>query len=271
MRREVGLLCVLSLLPLLTALGCGGGSTSHRASTPAVPAASSGITLTSTIPDGARVTGAVRWEGKVVTDGGAAVDKVEFLIDGKVRWTEKNPPYVFDDDAGILPTWVLTPGAHRLSVRATTVDGKTAQMVASVDVAAQSVTTPARVGTYTRRVGPADRKRTAPYRLAALGAFGDPTPLGQWRLVVAADGVMVLTDPDGGASYEPFTAAPRSFTLYGPAVWLQKDPEPYLFCEPERRSDYAVSGSGRSLTIVPRQHVCADRDTVVGGTWTRVG
>lgn len=255
-------------LALLTAFGCGGTSTPHAAST---PAASSGITVTSTIADGARVTGAVRWEATVTTAGGAAVEKVEFLIDGKLRWTEKNPPYVFDDDAGILPTWVLTPGVHRLSVRATTLDGKTAQTLSTVDAAAQAVTTRALVGTYARHVGPADRRRTAPYRLATLGAFGEQSPLGQWRLVVGADGVMVLTDPDGGSSYEPYTASPRGLTLYGPAVWLQKDPEPYLFCEPEHRSDYSVSGSGRTLTIVPRQHVCADRDTVVGGTWTRVG
>ena len=255
------------LLPLLAA-GCGGKSAPHAAT--ATPSRA-GIAVTSSIKDGARVIGAVRWEGTVSVDNGVPVEKVDFLIDGHVRWTEKNSPYVFDDDPGILPTWVLTPGSHRLSVRATTDDGRTAQEVSTVDVPRQTVTAPGLSGSYTRRVGPGDLKRVAPYRVASLGAFGDPSSLGVWKLQVGADGVMVLTQPDGGQYYEPYVATAHRFTMFGPAIWLQKDPDPSLFCEPESRSDYQVSGTARQLSFVPKQHACADRDMVVGGSWTRVG
>src|SRR3954447_12432784 len=260
--------CVLCVSALVAVAGCGGKSAPRASSaSPSVV----GVAVTSTVPDGARLTGAVRWEGTVSVDNGVPVEKVDFLIDGRVRWTERNAPYVFDDDGGILPTWVLTPGGHRLSVRALTNDGRTAQAVTSVDVAAQGLSTPALVGTYTRRVGPADLKRVAPYRLANLGAFGDPSPSGVWRLSIGANGVMILTQPDGGQYYEPYVASSHTLTVFGPAVWLQKDPDPSLFCEPEQRSSYQINGAARQLSVIPKQHVCADRDMVVGGIWTRVG
>lgn len=69
---------------------------------------------------------------------------------------------------------------------------------------------------------------------------------------------------------EPFTLSGSSMRLYGPAVWRQPDPEsPNLFCEPEAPSDYAWSLTGTSLTNANVQRVCADRDIVLVGTWTR--
>ena len=54
---------------------------------------------------------------------GAIVTQVDFLIDGKLAWTEMNSPYVFgsDDDGAnlgyLITTW-LTPGRHTFTVRA---------------------------------------------------------------------------------------------------------------------------------------------------------
>ncbi len=46
--------------------------------------------------------------------GRGKVARVDFLIDGgRVRWTERNPPYRYADDGGYLVTSWLTPGRHR--------------------------------------------------------------------------------------------------------------------------------------------------------------
>jgi hypothetical protein len=47
--------------------------------------------------------------------------KVEFLIDGKVLWAERDVPYTYSEDRGYLVTSWLAPGKHRFTVRATVV------------------------------------------------------------------------------------------------------------------------------------------------------
>jgi hypothetical protein len=56
----------------------------------------------------------------------AQVAKVEFLIDGKVRWIERNPPYTYGDDSNWLVTSWLSPKRHTFTVRATANDGRKA-------------------------------------------------------------------------------------------------------------------------------------------------
>src|SRR4029453_14000831 len=48
----------------------------------------------------------------------ASVSRVEFLIDGKVRWVERNPPYVYGLDGNWLVTSWLSPGRHRFTIQA---------------------------------------------------------------------------------------------------------------------------------------------------------
>ncbi len=67
----------------------------------------------------------IRWRG-VPSLPAAQVSKVEFLIDGKVRYRERNPPYTYGDDTNWLVTSWLAPGRHRFTVRATAKDGRTA-------------------------------------------------------------------------------------------------------------------------------------------------
>ena len=51
------------------------------------------------------------------------IKEVAFLIDGKVRWIEDNPPYSYSEDGGYLVTSWLSPGLHRFTVRATSYTG----------------------------------------------------------------------------------------------------------------------------------------------------
>ncbi|MGI8605607.1 MAG: putative glycoside hydrolase [Gaiellaceae bacterium] len=97
------------------------------------PATSTSFTASSKTPtNGQTVKGYVRWEA--VTSG-ATVSKVEFSIDGKLLWTEFDSPYVFRGDTGTWNTWAYLNGTHKLTVKATATDGRTASSTISVTVA----------------------------------------------------------------------------------------------------------------------------------------
>ncbi len=42
---------------------------------------------------------------------GAPVDHVDFFVEGRKRWTEKNPPYFFNDDEQFLSPGYSVPGS----------------------------------------------------------------------------------------------------------------------------------------------------------------
>ena len=90
------------------------------------------LTLMTTSPtNGATVTGSVRWE---VTPS-STVSKIEFSVDGAMRWTERGAPYVFNGNTGLWDTTKETNGTHILSARAFTSDGRTATATTTVVVA----------------------------------------------------------------------------------------------------------------------------------------
>ena len=67
----------------------------------------------------------IRWLGRPNLPA-SQVSIVEFLIDGKVRWDERNPPYTYGDDSNWLVTSWLSPGRHSFVVRAKAKDGRVA-------------------------------------------------------------------------------------------------------------------------------------------------
>jgi Cellulase (glycosyl hydrolase family 5)/Bacterial Ig domain len=90
------------------------------------------FTTTSSISDGATLSGTVTW---TASPSGRTTSKVDFLIDGAVKWTEKTSPYQFDGDPnGVLDTAMLSNGAHTLTATAYATDGTTATAARSVTV-----------------------------------------------------------------------------------------------------------------------------------------
>jgi hypothetical protein len=142
-------------------------------------------------------------------------------------------------------------------------------VVVSTDVSKNTLI----AGTYHRTVTAADQQRVSSYRTPDNGAFGEMSPTGRWTLQIKPNGEIFGTDAIGEDSIpfvEPFTLSGSAMRLYGAAIWRQPDPShPSVFCEPERASDYTWSLSGSSLTIRDKQKVCADRDIVFVGTWTK--
>ncbi len=64
-----------------------------------------------------------------------SASKVEFYIDGALRWTENIAPFVFNGDGMQLDTTTLSNGSHLLKAVATATDGVKAEVSATVTVA----------------------------------------------------------------------------------------------------------------------------------------
>jgi NedA-like, galactose-binding domain/Disaggregatase related/Protein of unknown function (DUF1565) len=84
--------------------------------TTAVSAGRPWVSITTTSPsDGQTVSGSVSWTASV-TNGSAS--RVDFLIDGVLKWTETIAPYVYNGDGNTLDTRTLSDSFHTLTVTA---------------------------------------------------------------------------------------------------------------------------------------------------------
>jgi hypothetical protein len=90
------------------------------------------VTITSSIPNGATLTGSLLWTATT----SASVSKVQFFIDGTLKWTENYAPYQFNGDpGGRLDSTTLSDGSHTLKIVAIAGDGTQSQLSLSVKVA----------------------------------------------------------------------------------------------------------------------------------------
>jgi hypothetical protein len=90
--------------------------------------------VSESLSDGQVVQGPVVWE---ITVKGS-VRRIEWLIDGRLRWTSTELPFVFGGKDGAWNTASETLGPHTLTVRLVTRDGSSAETTISVTVVAPS-------------------------------------------------------------------------------------------------------------------------------------
>ncbi len=251
-----------------------GGSARANSEEPAPSLTSdSALSVSTSIKPDALLAKPVVWSAAVNASEDITVDHVDFLIDGKVRWTERSAPYEFNEGRPFA-AWPLGAGAHELRVRAVASTGEDDEAPATVHVKRGSQPPRLATGSYSRMVTAADVHRVADYRDAPHGAFGDPFEPGRWMMQVRPDGVITL-DVEGGSEFDPFFEPFQamdggSLEVYGPALWLQSHPEQgSIFCDPEDVGAYRWSVTERQLTITAVDHTCADRDTILVGTWQR--
>jgi hypothetical protein len=261
-----------AILGLALIAGCGagtGGSAGSSASrvppapsVPANPSTGAVPTVTSTLKSGMVLTKPLPWTAVV---RGPAVTQVEFLIDGKSLWTEKNAPYVFNDDEELLVPWLLAPGDHELIARATSADGQTGEAVASVTTPAASALPSGLVGTFTRSVTQGDIDRTA----QGPGRGADVAPPGKWVMHLKR-GLLTFDDPFGSGGGEAISATGGTLQMFGPPNWLLPEDRRGEFCRHEPPVAFAWKTSGSMLQISGGGN-CADRDAVFVGTWRKEG
>ena len=105
---------------------------SNEACATTPPAAAFINSVSVNIADGAVLSGAsLLWTA--VPNG--IPTRVEFLIDGMLRWTEYRSIYQFNGNpSGTLDTTTLSNGSHELTVRAVYADGSVAEKIVGVTV-----------------------------------------------------------------------------------------------------------------------------------------
>lgn len=208
------------------------------------------------------------------------IARVDFLIDGKLRWVEHYAPYNYGSDdlhghLGYLFTSWLAPGKHRFTARATTKSGQTGSdtVVARVLPAAEP---PAGLaGTWTRTVTSQDLQKSDP-------KFGDGPPTGTWQLVFDRVGAWHL-DPMGSGLVNAYDVAGNLIHVYAP---IQMAPFSdgkggvsrfghHGIGGTDCREDgpfgsYTWSVSGDELTLTAVREGCGQRRAIWEGTWTRV-
>src|SRR5204862_6692278 len=109
----------------------------------AIPAsAGNKLDVTTVSPgNGQTVTGSITWQ---VVVGSGNVGRVDFAIDGTVKWSEHVAPWLYDGATRGLNTTTLSNGVHRLTAKAYSKNGKstgTSTVTVTVSNAAGSGTT----------------------------------------------------------------------------------------------------------------------------------
>lgn len=218
---------------------------------PSVPPSASVLTVESSIADGAALTTPTAW---IATIGGglaaAPVDRVEFLIDGQLAWTEHNAPYSFNDDGNLLVPSVLDPGGHHLEVDVYTAAGKAATATLTVTTGRPAV----------------------PAALAGKSFAHEPAgPFGSWRYTFGSDGVIRFDDAYGSGGTEAFTALPDgTITFYGPTNWIVPDDRRGGFCDtPEGVTvmRWRTVGANVAITSTGADEPCPGRTSNLAGNY----
>ena len=206
--------------------------------------------------------------------------EVKFLIDGKVRWIEHNPPFTYSDDGGYLVTSWLSAGLHRFTVLATSRSGTRAKDTIVARVVAAPEPSAELAGKWQRDV---------PSPVPGQPGCGAPdaVPGGTWTLVFERrwiDSIYPGTfDPvksqqtlGGYIIANDWVPGPTSFEVAGSVtirVPRDTDQRGGWWCEPGGpRATYRWSVDGETLKLAPQGGT--DKNTQRGGiftgTWTRV-
>lgn len=123
-------------------------------------------------------------------------------------------------------------------------------------------------GVYVRTMTRRDLARTADHR-SEYGPNQSVPPTGRYRLVIAkgaAQDVIKVTDPSGFMIDMDINVVPGTFRLTS-----YVDPSRASFCGPEipTPATYTFQAAASSLQLQPKNDPCADRDSMLTGTWSK--
>jgi hypothetical protein len=207
----------------------------------------------------------------------AKISRVEFLVDGKVRWIEHKPPYNYagDDDGrnlGYLITSWLATGRHRFTVRVTDTAGRKASDTVTARVLPVPKPPAALQGMWTRLVTDADLKKSDP-------KFGSGPPAGHWKLVFDRVGAWHL-DPLGSGVVNEYTARTAVIHVFAPIAMAPEGvgvskfgysgigPKDCTSAGPF--GTYRWSVSANMLTLTAIHEGCGQRQAIWEGAWKRM-
>jgi hypothetical protein len=251
--------------------------------TPGLAAAAKPVKVTSTLDGKTVLPRHLRWVAMPKL-AASQIQKVEFLIDGKLRWVEQEAPYVYgSDEAGLhkgylVTTW-LTPGRHRFSVRVVAGNRTGSDTVTARVLPAPSVPS-ALAGSWQRTVpGPIPADPNA--------ASTNPVPGGVYSMTFDAGWVSNKnpgpytpitngTQPCNGCiTLQDYLAGSSTLQIWGAVTTnliTANNPVGGWWCfEDGPPARYSLEVSGDTLTLAPigGQDPCHQRGSVWSGTWTR--
>jgi hypothetical protein len=215
----------------------------------------------------------------------SAVREVDFIIDGKLRWVERIPPYYFGGDENganpgyLITTW-LSAGEHVFTAQVVSAAGKSASDIVTARVLPAPQPPAALAGTWTRTVTKHDQLKSTP--VFGVG-FGNVPPAGVWRLVFDRIGAWELDPVKTGLVTEYDVVADVLFAYAPISMAPCSDNGP---CGVKRFGHHHIGGrdcnaagpfgsyrwsvSGARLTLTAIHEPCGQRRAIWEGTWTRV-
>ena len=201
----------------------------------------------------------IRWTARP-SAAASEVTVVTFLIDGKVRWIEHNPPYTYGDDGNWLVTSWLSPGVHRFSVRVAATDGRK-----------RTVTTVARV--VAPPAPPADLDGTEWTRTYTQAEAGE-APAGKWTLSIDSTGWRIK-DPEGTGAYIDVAYLAMGLVETRGGIWTRPHNayEGQAWCEDQNapaRFSWRVEGGSLTFTFMPPS-TCDGFGPFMSKTWSQSG
>jgi hypothetical protein len=258
------------------ALGCVGLVVVVTTSSRAAEQRAAAFTIRSTLDGKTVLPPRIRWIA--YPSAGVRYPGVEFLIDGKVVFANRIPPYAFGADGrdettgkvntGYLVMSWLSPGRHEFTVRSRGL-GANRNTTATRTVAARvqpSPPPPAQlVGTWQRELTaavPPDRNMLFREVTAQPGTY---------RIIVDRRYVRIFGPAPRKHIKIDYVAGPATIGLRGP-VWTG-DPNEGAWCEPwGPAATYSWSVSDGTLTLesASRADGCKQRGAIITGEWTRV-
>ena len=256
-------------------LGCAGLAILMVVSSAAAERSAKPFTIRSSLDGKTVLPHRIRWIA--YPSAGVRFPGVEFLIDGKLVFDNRIPPYAFGGDGrdeatgkvntGYLVTSWLSPGRHEFTVRARGL-GTNRNTTATKTVVARVQPTqapPAQLaGSWQRNLEkavPPDRNML--YRKITV-------PPGTFRFTIDPR-FMRMSGPVPGNVKVDYVARSAAITVGGP-VWTG-DPAEGGVCEPwGPAATYSWSVSDGTLTLTPsgRGDACKQRGAILTGDWTRV-
>jgi hypothetical protein len=254
------------------------------AATAAAAAPSEPLKVTSTLDGKTVLPHRIHWVG-FTTLPASKVNRVDFLIDGKVVWTEHTIPYTFADDRGYLVTNWLKPGNHDFTIRVTARDGRRAEDTVKARVLPPAAVPAALAGTWQRTI--ADTSG-APVAGSVQNPTGTLTPPGTYRITFDRrwihDEFPCTNSPctynsntgAGGEFNTDWIPGPSSFSvLGGVTIHTFKDTDRLAgwWCEtwgPAATYTWTVSGNTLTLAPVGGHDACGIRGFVWAGKWTKL-
>ena len=250
------------------------------AAAPLAAAAPQPFAVTTTIDSRVTLPSHIRWIAHPKLPAKQVLE-VDFVIDGKIRWSETQPPFVYggDDEDGQYPGYLVTTflgaGMHRFGVRVTDGDGRVATHTIKARVVAAPEPPAALAGTWARTVSNADLTKSDPH-------WGGPPPIGDWRLVFDKVGIWEL-DSTGSGIVNEYAVKGTALDVFAP---IQQAPIVEDHIAVTRYGAHNIGGvdctwsgpfgsyswsvSGSTLTLTATNELCGQRRGVLEGTWTKV-